>query len=63
MYTHDEEDNHIWEIDLFSNGMVIAEIELPHEEYSYDIPLEFGPLRNVTNDKKYTNAYMSKHGV
>jgi adenylate cyclase len=54
---------HIYEVDVFSGdhqGLVIAEIELTHEEESFEKPIWLG--KEVTGDVKYYNAYLSKNG-
>jgi CYTH domain-containing protein len=52
---------HTYEVDIFAGenqGLIIAEIELTHEEESYDIPHWLG--KEVTGNKKYYNAYLSQ---
>jgi adenylate cyclase len=47
----------IWEVDEFegeNKGLIFAEIELEHEEQSFDIPEFIGD--EVTGDPKYYNA-------
>jgi len=49
-----------WEIDVFhadNHGLIVAEIELPHESYQLTIPSWIGD--EVTNDMKYTNVQLS----
>ena len=54
--------NHIIEIDAFygeNEGLVMAEIELKSETESFEKPIWLG--NEVTNDKRYYNAYLSKN--
>ena len=54
--------NHIIEIDAFygeNEGLVMAEIELKSETESFEKPIWLG--KEVTNDKKYYNAYLSNN--
>lgn len=53
---------HTWEIDVFygdNDGLVVAEVELT----SVDEPVELPEwiTREVSNDKRYYNACLSKH--
>ncbi|WP_043639386.1 CYTH domain-containing protein [Chromobacterium haemolyticum] len=51
----------IWEVDEFfgdNAGLVLAEIELPDESTPFDKPAWIG--EEVTEDGRYTNAYLSK---
>lgn len=53
---------HTFEIDIFSGeneGLIIAEIELSHENEPFEKPDWLG--KEVTNDKRYYNAYLSKN--
>lgn len=48
---------HTWEVDVFhgdDEGLVVAEIELPDEHTSYDLPPFAG--RKVTGDPRYYNS-------
>ena len=50
-----------WEIDVFqgeNQGLVIAEIELPHEDKVFEKPEWLG--REVTSDRRYSNASLAK---
>ena len=50
-----------WEIDVFqgeNRGLVIAEIELPHEDTIFEKPDWLG--REVTSDPRYSNAHLAK---
>ncbi|KMN36387.1 MULTISPECIES: CYTH domain-containing protein [Chromobacterium] len=52
----------IWEVDEFfgeNAGLVLAEIELPDESTPFDKPEWIGA--EVTEDGRYTNAYLSKN--
>ena len=49
-----------WEIDVFhgdNHGLVIAEIELPHEHQAFIRPDWLG--REVTSDRRYSNASLA----
>jgi adenylate cyclase len=53
---------HIVEIDEFygkNEGLIMAEIELQSETESFEKPIWLG--EEVTNDKRYYNAYLSNH--
>lgn len=48
---------HMWEVDLFfgdNDGLVVAEVELGHEEEEPDLPIWVG--EEVTHDSRYFNA-------
>jgi adenylate cyclase len=50
-----------WEIDVFlgdNHGLVVAEIEVPHEEIEFEKPDWLGP--EVTFDPRYSNASLAK---
>lgn len=52
----------VWEVDEFfgdNAGLVLAEIELPDESTRFDKPAWIG--EEVTEDGRYTNAYLSKN--
>lgn len=54
--------NHIIEIDEFygeNEGLIMAEIELKSETDSFEKPIWLGT--EVTNDKRYYNAYLSNN--
>jgi adenylate cyclase len=54
--------NKLWEIDEFlgeNKGLIVAEIELKSEDEAYDLP-DF-ILQEVTGEKKYYNAQLSKN--
>jgi adenylate cyclase len=51
----------VWDIDVFqgeNQGLVIAEIELPHENEVFEKPYWLG--RDVTADPRYSNANLAK---
>lgn len=53
---------HVFEVDVFSgenDGLIMAEIELQSEEEAFEKPIWIG--REVSNDVKYYNAYLSHH--
>ena len=51
-----------WEIDVFEGenaGLVIAEIELGHEQQQFEMPAWIGA--EVTGDERYYNSRLTKH--
>lgn len=55
-------DTHIFEVDVFygdNEGLIIAEIELKHENEPFKKPNWLG--KEVTGDIKYYNSLLSKH--
>ncbi len=57
-----QSNNHVFEVDVFSgdnDGLIIAEIELETEDTDFEKPFWLGD--EVTNDKKYYNAYLSSN--
>ncbi len=53
---------HLFEVDVFSGeneGLVMAEVELQTETERFEQPNWIG--KEVTNDQRYYNAYLSKH--
>ncbi|NCC70780.1 CYTH domain-containing protein [bacterium] len=53
---------HLWEVDEFkgdNNGLILAEIELKSEDEYFEIPDWIG--KEVSGEKYYYNAYLSKH--
>lgn len=49
-----------WEVDVFhgaNEGLVLAEVELDHEDQAVEIPKWLG--REVTEEKKYTNRKLA----
>jgi len=54
--------NHTWEVDVFhgeNEGLVVAEIELESEGEAFALPDWVG--KEVSKDKRYGNAFLSKH--
>lgn len=54
--------NHVFEVDEFfgeNKGLVMAEIELESEDEVFEKPSWLG--KEVTNDVKYYNAYLSNN--
>jgi adenylate cyclase len=52
-----------WEVDVFAgahDGLVIAEIELPHADAGFERPDWLGA--EVTDDRRYYNADLAVHG-
>ena len=50
-----------WEVDEFlgeNEGLIIAEVELEHEQQQVNLPLW---IDRQVNDKKYFNSYLVKH--
>lgn len=55
-------ENHVFEIDEFhgeNEGLVMAEIELESETETFEKPNWLG--KEVTNDNRYYNSYLSKN--
>ncbi|WP_047548835.1 CYTH domain-containing protein [Psychroserpens sp. Hel_I_66] len=53
---------HVFEVDVFSaenKGLIVAEVELNHEDENYKIPDWLG--EEVTGNKRYYNSQLSKH--
>ena len=48
----------IWEIDVYDDGLIVAEIELPDINKEITIPDFIG--KEVTGDRSYSNASLSK---
>ena len=51
-----------WEVDEFvgeNQGLIIAEIELPHAEHSVELPDWIGS--EVSDDPRYFNSNLAKH--
>ncbi|MFN4279077.1 CYTH domain-containing protein [Thermosynechococcus sp.] len=51
-----------WEVDEFAGacaGLILAEIEVPHPDYPLTLPPWIGA--EVTDDPRYTNAYLAAH--
>ena len=54
--------NHIFEVDEFygeNEGLIIAEVELSSETETFEKPIWLG--KEVTNDIRYYNSYLSKN--
>jgi adenylate cyclase len=54
--------NHIFEVDEFhgkNDGLIIAEVELKSETEAFEKPAWLG--KEVTNDSRYYNSYLSKN--
>ena len=57
-----QKNKHTWEIDEFfgdNHGLIVAEIELKHEDESFDKPSWLG--REVSDDTRYYNVCLVKH--
>ncbi len=53
---------HVYEVDIFTGaneGLIMAEIELQSEDEAFEKPSWLGA--EVTQDKRYYNAYLSKN--
>ncbi len=50
-----------WEVDVFDDGLVLAEIELPSEDAEFERPPWIGG--EVTGDPRYYNAAMALDGT
>ncbi|WP_396156045.1 CYTH domain-containing protein [Flavobacterium sp.] len=53
---------HVFEVDIFTlenDGLLLAEIELESEDEAFEKPIWLG--KEVTNDERYYNAYLSKN--
>lgn len=54
----------VWDVDEFLGdnlGLVLAEIELEHEDQEVELPPWVG--QEVTGDSRYYNAYLAEHPV
>lgn len=52
----------VWEIDVFkglNNGLIIAEIELPNENTTFEVPEWLG--KDVSEDLRFANSNLAKH--
>ena len=54
-------ENYKWDVDIFENGMVLAELENPPNYLK--VPKVFGKHRNVTDDETFKNVYMAMWGL
>lgn len=54
--------SHVWEVDLFPfwDDRALLEIELSLEDEYFTIPPAFEVIREVTEDKRYTNRSIAK---
>lgn len=63
-YVFDDYDGQTWEVDEFNGinrGLIVAEIEVPSEDTKITLPDWI--KKDVTFDKRYTNAYISNHPI
>ncbi len=51
-------ENDVWEVDIFNDGLIIAELEVPSKDYQFKIPDFIG--KDVSTDIDYTNQELSK---
>lgn len=54
--------DHVWEVDVFegqNDGLVVAEIELDHEDEGFERPAWAG--EEVSHDQRYYNVYLADH--
>lgn len=54
--------NDVWEVDEFhseNEGLVVAELEMPSQDYQFELPPWVG--KEVTNDPRYINANLVAH--
>lgn len=53
---------HVWEVDLFPfwDDRALLEIELSREDEEFVIPSAFEVIREVTDDRRYTNRSIAK---
>jgi len=59
---HVDYDNHRWEVDVFAGentGLIIAEIELTHEDEAFSLPEWVG--EEVSHDHRYYNTCLVTH--
>lgn len=53
---------HTWEVDVFEGanaGLIVAEIELEHEDETFEKPAWAGA--EVSDDPRYYNVYLAEH--
>ncbi|WP_295880955.1 CYTH domain-containing protein [uncultured Thiohalocapsa sp.] len=53
---------HVWDLDVFAGdnaGLVMAEVELSHEDEAFDMPDWAG--REVTGDGRFYNVNLARH--
>ena len=53
---------HVWEVDLFPfwDDRALLEIELSREDEEFSVPPAFEVIREVTEDRRYTNRAIAK---
>lgn len=54
--------DHVWDLDLFHGanlGLVVAEVELDHEQESFEMPAWAG--QEVSSDSRYRNTNLVSH--
>ena len=59
---HVNHGKHMWEVDVFhgdNEGLIVAEIELEHEEETFDKPGWIG--EEVSDDTRYYNVCLTQH--
>lgn len=59
---HVMHDDHTWEVDVFhgdNDGLIVAEIELSHEDENFVLPEWAG--EEVSHDARYYNVCLVKH--
>ncbi|WP_415912949.1 hypothetical protein [Neptuniibacter sp. QD37_11] len=51
----------VWEVDKFADkgGLVTAELEVPDENYKFEVPSAFGPV-DVSNEREMSNHNLSQ---
>jgi CYTH domain-containing protein len=55
-----------FELDVFHGaleGLVVCEVELDSLEAAVELPPWLGPVRDVTDDRRYTNAALARAGA
>ncbi len=71
-HVFNEGDDLNWEIDRFDGldlpsgaPLVLMEVELPHPRYELSIPSSLSPfvIREVTEDPRWTNSSLARHGL
>ena len=63
-YTFKDKHGQMWEVDEFkgiNDGLIVAEIEVESEDTQIILPTWI--KKDVTFDKRYTNAYISNHQI
>lgn len=57
-------DKNLWEVDDFhgkNHGLILAELEIPQEDYDVSIPHWLLNNQPVSDDDRYYNSYLAKH--